>query len=379
MKKRRVAALVLALLTLSCREGVPPFTPPDFEFGARRTFGTGQDLDPRWLPDGSAVIYHTDDFGALPGTRGVLLKMPAQGGTALPLLEDVQRSFGRPLVTPVVSPDGQRVAYIDLIRIDPVVTCVDGLAQPPNANCRMTQPVLDSAALRVRRLDAAQPPTADPSIGMSLAGTDPLLRIAGSGSYAMQALPFQQQYRETAAVLLRASWAPDNQRLVFSNGTGLFVWRVGDAAAIPVAGTADGVSPAWSPNGDRIAFTQLVRTDSAQIRCTCLQPGSNDSFATHFRMTYTVSPRLVLVRPDGTDRVELGEGEDAAWSPDGSALYVRRSNQIVRVTVAGGASQVIPNTMGARFPAISPDGRLLALSRPSLREDYDIWVVSLSQ
>ena len=87
----------------------------------------------------------------------------------------------------------------------------------------------------------------------------------------------------------------------------------------------------------------------------------------------------MLVRPDGSGRIELGEGADPAWSRDGRFLYVVRNNEIVRVAVDGGAATVIPNTQGARYPAVSPDGLRLAFSKPQLRSDYDIWVVALSQ
>jgi Tol biopolymer transport system component len=89
---------------------------------------------------------------------------------------------------------------------------------------------------------------------------------------------------------------------------------------------------------------------------------------------------LVLVRPDGTGRVELGEGEDPAWSPDGAHIYVRRGDAIVRLTRAGGSPTPIAGTARGRAPAVSPDGSRLAFSRakPSQTElDYDIWVVSL--
>ena len=378
------AAVVVVVFAWSCRDGVPPFTPPELEYGERITFGLGEDRDPRWTVNGDSLIYHTNDYGALPG-NGVLLKISARGGTAVPLMEDIQRALNRMLAVPVPSPDGRNVAYLDLIRVDQAVSCIDSANMPPNADCTNTQPLLDSAALRVRRLDAQQPPLADPAVGIKLAGTDPLYRTAGSDTYVMQALPFQQQYRRLRAVLLRPSWAPDNQRIVFSNGSQLFMWRVGEASAVPLAGTEDAVSPAWQPTADVIAFTQLVRGDSAEIRCTCVQPGSSGpvpALSLHRRMTYTVSSaRIVLMSVDGRSRVDIGEGQDPAWSPDGRSLYVVRNDQIVRIdpASAGAAATPIPNTQGGRYPAVSPDGKRLAFARPQLRNDYDIWVIDLPQ
>ena len=380
LKRWPVAVALVGIFVLACRDGVPPFTPPGFDYAERITFGTGEDRDPQWLAGSDTLVYHTNSNGALPGA-GVLLTVPAEGGTALPLFGDVQRTTNRIFATPVVSPNGQRVAFLDFVRIDVAATCAPP-TPPAMFDCNLTQPVLDSMALRVRDRNAQQPLAADPALGIKLPGVDPSFRDVSSGSYVMQTLPFQQQYRQTGALLLRPSWAPDNQRIVFSNGSALFVWRVGEASATAVAGTADGVSPAWSPNSELIAFTQLVRTDSTEITCACAQPGAGPGapFALHRRTLYTVAaPRVVLVRADGTGRVELGEGADPAWSPDGQSLYVVRNNQIVRIAGTGGAATPIPNTQNARYPAVSRDGRRLAFSKPQLRSDYDIWVVALPQ
>lgn len=89
----------------------------------------------------------------------------------------------------------------------------------------------------------------------------------------------------------------------------------------------------------------------------------------------------MLVRPDGSERLELGEGDDPAWSPDGSWVYLRRGDRIVRVARTGGAATAVANTERGRAPAVSPDGSQLAFSRrkPQLTTDYDIWVVPLGQ
>ncbi|HSJ09227.1 MAG TPA: hypothetical protein VK928_04915 [Longimicrobiales bacterium] len=375
--------LACAAALAGCRDGVAPYEVPERAIDENEpvrqvTFGSGQDRDPAWMPAGDVILYHTDDYSALRTARGALLRIGAAGGVALPILGELQNAGGRLLATPVVSPDGSRVAYIDLVGVHPLIGCLQGTSEI-TARCPLTQPLLDSAALRVRGLEATNAPSSDPSVGIRFAGPDPALLTSDATSFEMHALPFQQAYRDHAAVLARPSWAPDNQRIVFSDGLNLRIWRVGDAASSVVPGTTDGVSAAWSPDGARIAYTRMERVDSIAYSCFCSR-GPNVS-ESHRRVEYVTRPTIVTVRPDGSDAVVLGDGDEPAWSPDGQFIYARRGENIVRITVAGGAAVPVPQAGFGRAPAVSPDGRWLAFSRrkPQPRVDWDIWVVSLSQ
>lgn len=384
--RRTVFIITAALMAAGCREGVAPWAPPEVERPdepvRQITFGTGQDRDPVWMPDGNVLLYHTDQYGPLPTARGALLRIDGSGGAALPILEQIQRTGLRLLATPAVSPDGSQVAYIEVISIDGVVPC-SAPAPPLLILCPTTQPVLDSAALRVRRFDATSPPLSDPSVGIQFAGRDPEIRTTDKSEYTMQAFPFQQMFRDDQTLVIRPSWAPDNQRIVFSDGLNLRIWRVGDAASTVIPGTLDGVSPAWSPAGDRIAFTHLERVDSTAYTCTeCMRmpDAPMPTAEAHHRVSYTTRPRVYTIQPDGTGRTLVGEGDDPAWSPDGQLIYMRSGESVVRVPAAGGAPVAIPQAAFGRSPAVSADGRWLAFARrkPFHVVDWDIWVVSLS-
>ena len=383
MERRITAVLLLAFAAGGCREGVQPFTPSERDVSGDSyalTFGYGHDADPRWSPSGDTIFYHTTRAPTIPQVAGVLLAIPANGGAALPVMPDLQEPGGRPFVTPAISPDGQRVAYMDLMSVDAPGACFrlerqpDGTEVPPE--CRDIQPLLDSAVLRVRRIGAPGSIAADPGVPVKFAGTDPGHRFMSDGPWYERLFPFQALHRSDHAMLFRPSWAPDGERIVYSDGLALRIWNVDDPVSTVIPGTEDGVSAAWSPGGEWIAFTVLPRTDSVVYECSC-------SDVQAFRTVYASGAgTLVLVRPDGSERTELGEGEDPAWSPDGAFIYVRRGTGIFRVARAGGAAAPVPNTEGGRAPAVSPDGQRLAFSRskPSqLTLDYDIWVVSLEQ
>jgi Tol biopolymer transport system component len=83
-----------------------------------------------------------------------------------------------------------------------------------------------------------------------------------------------------------------------------------------------------------------------------------------------------LIRPDGTGKRELGEGEAPAWLPDNSGLIVNRAQALWRVNADGSGAVRLPNTDGGGSPSVSTDGKYLAYSR-LVQGNTDIWVLRL--
>ena len=97
------------------------------------------------------------------------------------------------------------------------------------------------------------------------------------------------------------------------------------------------------------------------------------------RAVFDIEARVIrLTRPDGSERIDLTEGEEPAWTPDGSTLVFRANDQLWRIGRDGSGLAPIPGTAGGREPAVSPDGRLLAFARRAENGMHDIWVVSLT-
>jgi len=99
-----------------------------------------------------------------------------------------------------------------------------------------------------------------------------------------------------------SSWSPDGTRIVFAQsptGAGSGDLRIMNADGSNSRSLGvDGLEPAWSPAGDRIAYTG---------GCCA------------------VGPWIYLTAPDGSGALEIPnrhglDGADPAWSPDGSLL-----------------------------------------------------------
>jgi WD40 repeat protein len=255
------------------------------------------------------------------------------------------------------------------------------VAQPATltpAGCAVTEPLLDSAVIRVRVRDSSGPLTADASVPLDFAGRDPAIAAGGTGPFTLRTLPFQRIFVEDSALVTRLSWAPDGERIVFSDGTRLLTWRVGAGSPVAVPHTNDGVSPAWSPDGQWIAFTRIQRGDSIRVACNVIV-GVNT--VRHDRTGFSEVRRvLVLIRPDGSGARELTVGEEPAWSPDGESIYFVDTSRIFRIPITTGEAIEVPGTEFAREPAVSPDGLRIAVARSADGSSiYDLWSIPLAR
>lgn len=340
----------------------------------RLTYNTGDDRSPSWSPTGDSVYYSTEGFAGFPDAPGVLLRVPLEGGPAAPLVPDqVSAARDRWLAAPEAAPGGLRLAFTEIPHLSDPLPCIAGFNTCGVGSERRVPPLVRLGVWVYEPSVTSLPE--QPTLLLELAGRM-IVADGPPAHFELRWHPFQQVFQQEGTSVFRTSWAPDGSRLVFSDGLRLLLLTPGGGAPTPIPGTEDGVSAAWSPTGEWIAFTRLLRGDSTTVGCTFFSPLA--TVCTDERTDYQVLGSVVtLIRPDGSELREVHAGATPAWSPDGRTVYYRDQDAIWRVSATGGVPQRLPRTEGGREPAVSPDGRHLAFARAAAPGNHDIWILSL--
>jgi eukaryotic-like serine/threonine-protein kinase len=275
------------------------------------TFAEGVEEYPAWSPDGRSLLY----AGEVGKIRKIFRKDLASG-------QDSQLTHGDfDEVQPAWSPDGKRVAFV-----------------------RARQP-----GVKLQPGDV---------FGQFDDGDLWVLDLASGAESKLVEKAFNPAYSPTGErIAVDASWVGPRR-----------IWTLDRDGHNPQQITTDTseevahVVPAWSPDGKKIVFQNLLRT-KFDIRVVNLESK---------QMSWITNDFLTNIRP--------------AWSPSGKFIYFSsyRSGGInvwrAPVNADGGAAGALQQvTTGAGQDvevAVSPDGKRLAYA--TLRQNADVWKLPVS-
>jgi len=388
-----IAVAAACVLLPACRDAAEPFRPTDRERPlsdsiVRLTYSPADDRAPVWAPGGDSVYFTASYWEVNPLAPATVLALSADGmGSITPLLHNVQEGTGRTnwIAAPALDVENERVAFVHVRPMLGLGPCSFSRRECPRM-AAMPMVRLQNADIHVRPIGSVDGLPGDHVLPLSFAGhsieadsTMPMGIVTISEYH-----PFQYQFEANRRSFFRPSWKPDGSELVVSDGLRLLRWTPGGAPT-PVPGTDDGISPAWSPDGDWIAYTRHERTSSDTFMCEYwvdTPEGVSFISCVERRIVHESVPWIVLVRPDGSEEIVLGEGSDPAWAPGGSGVYASVElggiDHIVRLSLDDGPDTLVPGTSGGVEPAVSPDGSRVAFARndpTDAFDTYDIWVV----
>jgi len=174
-----------------------------------------------------------------------------------------------------------------------------------------------------------------------------LLRVASNGGESTSLFPGESF---TAA----AAWSPDAKHIAFSrempDGTHIWISDTRGKELHELAHSANGpdLTPAWSPNGNRIAYTSVRGT----------------------------TPEIMVAPTDGTPGTSIGTGFRPRFSPDGSSIsytaavpeFGSQKWAVYIKQIGGGKPRMLTSSKGliTGWPSgadWSPDGRQIVFVR----------------
>jgi dipeptidyl aminopeptidase/acylaminoacyl peptidase len=182
------------------------------------------------------------------------------------------------------------------------------------------------------------------------------------------------------------AWSPDGTRIAFANGADLFVIRADGSARTHLTQHDGGWAsrPTWSPDGTKIAYadyrkftrdgndvyaSQIYVLDVASGTETRLTSVNGDATSPAWspdgsRLAFATTgdgdsgSRIALVNPDGRDLQFLTDGSTwdtgSAWSPDGAQIAFVRNQQIWVMGRDGNGAHRLTSGDGNSAPAWQP-------------------------
>jgi Tol biopolymer transport system component len=331
----------------------------------RLTQDSGFSEWPSWSPDGKLFVFHSNATGNYELHLGYV-----QGG------HEVVNITKHPAddVQPAISADATRVAFVStrssrtgLIRIGSLT----GLDARVFGGDLWVMPTFGGQARRLApdgNFPAWHPKEATVIYVSGRENHRSILSVpvdSGNNATPKAILPAADSNWE----IVRIAYTPDASAIAFETvNKEIFV--------LPVAGgkptqLVQGSSATWDPHGDRLYFLNQEITGGTRIQSAEL----------------TLEGQVPSVKRTTTLAVSTGEIRDMAVAPNGKQLLVSETQEslnLTRIQLAPGGGDVVgpeqelsTGQVRDRQPAVSPDGRRIAIGSNRIGQPA-LWIVELS-
>jgi Tol biopolymer transport system component len=183
------------------------------------------------------------------------------------------------------------------------------------------------------------------------------------------------------------AWSPDGERLAFTRTTddyrslNVYVMRADGRGVRRLTSGRFDERPSWSPDGRWIAYQstrgiKLIHPDGSGARRVRGTRGAAwPAWAPDgSRLAFADDGWIWTADLDGRARRRIVRGRDPDWSPDGRVIaYVRSSGGVATIAAAGGASRHLGRGLQ---PDWSPDGSRIAFARWPASGRFSVWVMN---
>jgi TolB protein len=182
------------------------------------------------------------------------------------------------------------------------------------------------------------------------------------------------------------AWSADGQKIAFGYQGGIAVMNAdGTGEKQLTIGSADS-HPTWSPDGKKIAFTRdvmgsaevmVMKSDGTGVKA--LTPGYTPAWSPDgTTIAFTGDCGIDTISPGGTGWAMLtttcGDFEPS-WSPDGYRLVFASNDGLTEIDADGTGRTVVTTDWRDSTPAWSPDGSKIAFTRVT-GSDAEVFVMN---